>query len=334
MKKSYTSSQTALFVAMSIIVLNAFVFTPFVQAAIGAAPIASIGVGNGNTPANSGPTHLGVYNGTVSVYATMTDADNNLETYHFRVVKEGGSEGDTCSWTDTLSNPENQGYASSTLGKSACGFVFNQSVLMSATGFTNGIIATLNTADLSAFAGDGKYFLILGVRDFERNRSAPNYLEDPRVFIVVDSTLQAEPTPPVPPTTPVPPPSTGGGSGGSTTGGTSTGGGRSSTRRSVSTQSTSGQVAGAATSALGGTNGGSRIALVRTEGSVQGTGDMMTITAFDETAPTSTDMIGTTTAGDETENNGGFTLNWKWILAIILVIIAGFLIFRSTRERN
>ncbi len=326
MKKSYTSFQAAFFVALSIIVLNAFAFAPFVQAAIGSAPVVSIGVGNGNTPANSGPTHLGVYNGTVSVHATLTDADNDLETYHFRVIKDGGSEGDTCSWTDTLSNPENQGYASSTLGKSACGFVFNQSVLMSATGFTNGIIASLNTADLSAFAGDGTYTLILGARDFARNRSEVDYLQDKRVSIIVDSTVVTPPTPVTPPTE--------GSTGGSTTGGTSTGGARSGTRRDISVLSSTGQVAGAATSAFSGTSGGSRIALVRPEGSVEGAGDMMTITAFDETAPTSTSMISTSTDDDDTKNEGGFVFNWKWILAIILVIIAGFLIYRSTRERN
>lgn len=322
MKQSITSSKAAFFVAMSVIVLSAFVLVPFVQAAVGSAPIVSIGVGNGNTPANTGPTDLAVYNGTVPVYATITDIDNDLETYHFRVIKEGGSEGDTCSWTDTLSNPENQGYASSTLGKSACGFVFNQSVLMSATGFTNSVIATLNTADLSAVSGDGKYILILGARDIARNRSEVDYLQDKRVSIIVDSSV----TPPTP--TPAPETSsTGGGSSGST------GGGRSGTRRDVSTLSATGQVAGAATSVFGGSDSGTRLALVGAEGSVEGTGDFMTITAVDETAPTSTSTMSTSTASS-TAGDSGFAFNWKWILAIILVIIAGVLIYRSTRERN
>src|SRR5689334_4173272 len=86
------------------------------------APVVSIGVGNGNTPENTGPTHLGTYHGDIPVFATV--ADDDLENYHFRVVKEGGVMGDTCSLSGSLFASENQGYASTTLGKTACGFNF------------------------------------------------------------------------------------------------------------------------------------------------------------------------------------------------------------------
>ena len=148
-------------------------------------PVVSIGVGNGNSPENTGPIHGSVYNGLIPVYATLTDANNDLSNYHFRVIKDGGAQGHTCA---DLFATENQGYASTTLGKTTCGFNFNQSVYMGASGFTNTTIATLDARDLVAFGGEGDYWLVLGVVDFAQNRVAPNYLEDPKVKITLDLT--------------------------------------------------------------------------------------------------------------------------------------------------
>ena len=156
-------------------------------------PVVSIGVGNGNIPANTGPTHNAVFNETISVFATVLDT--NLENYHFRVIKDGGSQGHNCTASNALFAIENQGYASTTLSKDVCGFNYNQSVYISPTGFTNVLIATLNTADLIAFGGDGDYWLILGALDASGSRAASNYLDDPKVKVTINSTTPVVPTP-------------------------------------------------------------------------------------------------------------------------------------------
>ena len=172
-------------------------------------PIVSIGIGNGNLPENTGPTHGAVYHGEIPVYATALDDD--LDNYHFRVVKVGGSEGDSCDELGSLFAPENQGYASTTQNKEACGFAFNQSVYVSASGFTNSLIATLNTDSLIAFGGEGDYLLIIGAVDTAGHRTEVNYLNDPRVKITVSNTDPV--TPPAPTPAPAPAPVSGGGSG-------------------------------------------------------------------------------------------------------------------------
>ncbi len=147
------------------------------------APIVSIGSGNGNSPENLGPVSGSSINGDVLVYATITDSD--LDNYHFRVVKDGGIDGYTCTNPGALFEGSNQGYASTTLLKDACGFVFNQSVYVSPSGFANTLIATLNTKDIIAFSGEGDYWLILGAVDTAGNRTNSNYLNDARIKITV-----------------------------------------------------------------------------------------------------------------------------------------------------
>ena len=156
-------------------------------------PVVSIGKGNMNVPANTGPLHGSVFADTISVYATSLDSD--LDNYHFRVVKDGSSQGHTCISEGALFAPENQGYASTTLGKDACGFVFNQSVYVSPEGFTNMLIATLDAKLLSAFSGDGDYWLIMGGLDTAGNRTSINYLDDSKVKITIDSTYVPTPAP-------------------------------------------------------------------------------------------------------------------------------------------
>lgn len=152
----------------------------------GVSPVVSIGTGNGNLPDNTGPIHGTIYSGgLVDVYATIDDTD--LDNYHFRIVKSGGGEGHTCTEDNGLFLTENQGYASTTLNKETCGFNFNQSVYVSGVGFTNSLIATIDTADLVAFGGEGDYFLIIGALDIEGNRSSVDYLHDARVMITIDS---------------------------------------------------------------------------------------------------------------------------------------------------
>ncbi|GEM_PF-4959836 len=128
----------------------------------------------------------GTYSGAIPVYATASGVD--MENYHFRVIKDGGAQGHTCTALGALFAPENQGYASTTLNKDTCGFNFNQSVYISGSGFTNSLITTLRTDDLIAFGGEGDYWLILGARDTAGNRSASNYLDDPKVKITISKT--------------------------------------------------------------------------------------------------------------------------------------------------
>lgn len=148
-------------------------------------PIVSIGVGNGNTPANVGPVHESIYHGDVSVFGTVTDTD--IESYHFRVIKDGGSEGHTCTEELGLFSPDNQGYASTTLSKSACGFNYNKSEFIT-EGFANSLLAIVNTVDLGSFAGEGEYWLVLGAKDLLGNRTNADYTMDSRVKIIVDNT--------------------------------------------------------------------------------------------------------------------------------------------------
>ncbi len=173
-------------------VLFVFVFslwTPLALAENGTYPIVSIGTGNANLPANGGPVHEQIYSGQIPVYVTAQDSD--LDNYHFRVIKAGGSEGHTCTNEGDLFSAQNQGYASTTLGKSACGFAFNQSVYVAPEGFTNSLIATLNAEDLIAFAGEGEYWLIVGALDTPGHRTNQNYLLDPRIKITVVAAVPA-----------------------------------------------------------------------------------------------------------------------------------------------
>jgi len=134
-------------------------------------PVISIGNGNGNL--NFGPVDGQAYSGNVDVYASLSDI--NLYNYHFRVIKDGSVDSHNCG--NTLGNSENQGY-----GK--CGYVYNQ-ITSQTTNVDNEIISSLDTTQ---FGGDGTYWLILGAIDSVGNRAAPNYLNDPRVKIVVDNT--------------------------------------------------------------------------------------------------------------------------------------------------
>lgn len=180
-----------------------------VYADVSTAPVVSIGVGNGNNPENTGPVSGNTYNGEIKVYATVTDT--NLDNYHFRVIKVGDIDGYTCEGENSLFLENNQGYASTTLSKTACGFVFNQSVYTMPEGFTNTLIATLNTADIIAFSGEGEYWFILGAVDLAGNRTNSNYLNDSMVKVVVSAT-------PVAPVTPIPTPTPASSAGGASNG--------------------------------------------------------------------------------------------------------------------
>jgi hypothetical protein len=134
-------------------------------------PVASIGVGNGNTPENTGPVHEQTYSGIVPVYATFTDEHPSV--YHFRVIADGGVDGFTC---EDLFAPENQDY-------NKCGFLYNKSIYITDS-FTNLEIASIDTARLGP---NGKYWFIFGAKDIAQNRTNPNYLLDARVSIMTDN---------------------------------------------------------------------------------------------------------------------------------------------------
>lgn len=139
-------------------------------------PVVSIGSGNSNIPRNIGPAHDSFVRGSFPVYATIME-ETALDNYHFRVVKEGESEGYSDSCNETFDDPENFGY-----GK--CGYIFHMHQYAD-TPFTNKKIADLDTLQ---FTGDGKYFLIIGALDQALNRTNSNFLLDPRVAIIVDNT--------------------------------------------------------------------------------------------------------------------------------------------------
>lgn len=162
------------------------------------APVVSIGSGNGNIPENTGPASGTVFDGSLPIFVTVTDTD--LDNYHFRVVKDGMLDGHTCTVEGSLFLAENQGYASTTQGKLACGYVFNQSVYVAPVGFANTQIATLNAKDLIAFAGEGDYWLIIGAVDALGNRTNSNYLNDAKIKV---KAVNQVPSAPVPPQTPV-----------------------------------------------------------------------------------------------------------------------------------
>ncbi len=151
----------------------------------GAFPVVSIGVGNGNTPENLGPVHNSVFHGDIPVYVTVTD--DNIESYHFRVVKDGGLDGHTCTEELALFAEENQGHASTTLSKETCGFSFNKALFIT-EGISNFFLTMVNTIDLGMFSGEGDYWFILGAKDMDQNRTHLNHLLDPRVKITVDNT--------------------------------------------------------------------------------------------------------------------------------------------------
>ncbi|MFH0772758.1 MAG: signal peptidase I [bacterium] len=156
------------------------------------APVVSVGQGNNvapinypgnsyipllNTPSNTGPIHNGTYSGMIPVYATATDA--HFKNYHFRIVKEGSTDANTCG--ASLGDPSNQGY-------NKCGYPYST---VKTASLSNGLIDTINTALLP---GNGTYWLIIGAIDETGNRtagptSASNYWHrDPRIRIYVDNT--------------------------------------------------------------------------------------------------------------------------------------------------
>lgn len=140
------------------------------------APILSIGLGNGNDPDNTGPEHGSTVDSFFDVFATFEDANSN--SYHFRVVKEGGNLGHSCG--DDLALSENQGY-----GK--CGYAYNHRVATT-TSFTNAAIETLDPAQLAAVGGGyGEYRLIIGADDRAGNRTAAptDWQNDPWVRITI-----------------------------------------------------------------------------------------------------------------------------------------------------
>jgi len=149
-------------------------------------PVVSIGIGNGNTPENSGPISGETYSGLIEVYATVSDT--NLDNYHFRIVKSGGIDGYTCEGEGALFLSSNQGYASTTLGKDSCGYVYNQSVYTSTTGFINNLIATISSSEIISYSGEGEYWFIIGALDSSGNRSNANYLSDPKIKVIIAST--------------------------------------------------------------------------------------------------------------------------------------------------
>jgi hypothetical protein len=116
--------------------------------------------------------------GTLPVYAAVTDA--NLSGYHFRVVKDGHDWGHSCG--GSLGDISNQGY-----GK--CGYAYNQ-VVSTSSSFSNQLLVNLDTTQLG---GDGIYWLVLGAADTAGNRAMPNYLDDPKVKIIVDNTAPSTP---------------------------------------------------------------------------------------------------------------------------------------------
>lgn len=159
-------------------------------------PTVSIGVGNNNIPENSEPIHNSIYTvgDEITIFATVSDDD--LDNYHFRIIKDGSIDGYTCEEEGALFAVENQGYASTTLGKDACGFVYNQSVYVEPMGFTNKLISIISAKDLIEYSGEGDYWLIIGARDVEGNRSNSNYLNDTRIKItLLNSTQTTDPQP-------------------------------------------------------------------------------------------------------------------------------------------
>lgn len=148
-------------------------------------PVVSIGVGNGNNPENLGPVHLGVYHGEVPVYGTITDDD--IESYHLRVIKDAGLEGHSCTEELGLFSENNQGHASTTLGKTTCGFPYNKAVFIS-EGFSNMLLTMVSTIDLGSFSGEGDYWFVLGAKDLLGNRTNVDYLQDSKVKITIDNT--------------------------------------------------------------------------------------------------------------------------------------------------
>ncbi|HSV95053.1 MAG TPA: fibronectin type III domain-containing protein [Spirochaetia bacterium] len=141
-------------------------------------PVISIGNGNGNF--NTGPIDNKRYSGLIDVYASLSDP--NLKNYHFRIIKDGSADSHTCG--NSLADSTNQGY-----GK--CGYIYNQ-VTSQTSDLDNSIITPL--LDTTQFGGDGTYWLILGAIDTLGNRGKPNYLDDPRIKIVVDNTAPSIPT--------------------------------------------------------------------------------------------------------------------------------------------
>ncbi len=296
-----------------------FVAAAPVAEATSAAPIVSIGVGNGNVPANLGPVHGNVYNGDIAVYATVDDTD--LQNYHFRVIKDGGVQGHSCS---DLFAPISQGYASTTLGKTACGFNFNQSVYLS-SGFTDTLIATLHTSDLAAFGGDGDYWLIIGALDEDGNRSSSDYLTDPKIKITIDSSATStNPVPPVtPPTTPAPSTGSSNGSAPQTSAGGTisgvTGGTSGTTTTSAPKVSSTGSSNTRIASAFPGAN---VLSTLDTETGLEAGTTTATSTA------TTTDEAGSFLAA---AGLSGYDFNWWWLLLLIPIAGIAYYFMRVNR---
>ncbi len=295
------------------------------------APVVSIGVGNSNTPENTGPVSGSAYHGEIPVFATIIDDD--LDNYHFRVIKDGDLDGYTCSGEGALFAVENQGHASTTLVKDVCGFVFNKSVYVSPAGFTNSLIATLNTEDIVAFSGEGEYWLILGALDTAGNRTNSNYLNDARVKITVSNS-------PVLPlvVTPTPAPAVSGGGGGGGGNGPVVGGyGVSNTGFSGGSNSANTGLVSPANTSTGTSNGPLVI-----ESSSQDSGAQFSISDVSEmNSDSSAEDVSIETASESDVSSeeqtavavlSGFNLNWLWLLILIAILGGGYYFYFSKKK--
>lgn len=148
-------------------------------------PTLSVGFGNGNSPANTGPEHGAVEHTPFPVYASFQD--QFPAGFHLRVVKDGGNQGHSCG--ASLGDESNQGY-------DKCGYVFNM-VVSTTTSFTDQLLTTLDPAQ---FPGDGDYWIIIGAIDQAGNRTAADYLNDPKVKVTIDTSVPADTTAPEVPT--------------------------------------------------------------------------------------------------------------------------------------
>jgi len=315
---------------LSVLFIFSFVFVFGVQnvsADVLTAPVVSIGTGNGNTPVNNSPVSGETYNGQISVYATITDDD--LDNYHFRIVKVGGLDGYTCTAMGALFAGANQGYASTTLLIDACGFVFNQSIYTAPSGFTNSLITTVNTEDIIAFGGEGDYWFILGAVDIAGNRTNSNYLNDARVRVTVSST-----SPVVAPAPVAPIASTLGGGGNgpiaNSYGSVST---SVSTNNSGNNTRTSNTFAVVPESKTITTNQVYTSAKIIENGNLADGGLINNDTsASAEQAVTTTEVSVSTTSNDNLAQavSSGFNFNWLWIILAILGL--GGIVYYFSRE--
>lgn len=148
-------------------------------------PIVSIGNGNGQEPANTSPAHEEIVDtGFVPVFASVID--DNIEHYHYRVIPDGYSETDMkLNGADPYMNgycPDQDYtdcYPYSEVVSLTDSIIDEKIGLYNAGGMDDG----LNTSLLA----DGDYWLVIGARDQSGNRTAVDYLEDPRIKIIVSN---------------------------------------------------------------------------------------------------------------------------------------------------